>query len=243
MICKLCRQNRKLIDAHIIPRSFFDQLDDDSGPIRIGTGKPGVYPKRSPMGAYDSRLVCESCEALFSPWDDYANRLLLAPYLEAAYLVINGEKIAYRFDSVDYQKLKMFFISLLWRASASKHYFFDGVKLGPFQDLAGQMIVSNDPGDPQTFSVVLSRFEHPTAVVMLNPDLTKFGDVNFYRFYLAGYVALVKVDKRKLPEAFEGLELAPDRSLIVLLRDFRSSKELPVLKKLASAITRRKTKQ
>lgn len=160
--------------------------------------------------------------------------MLLAPYLETSYLITKSEKIAYKFDSVDYQKLKLFFISLLWRASASEHDCFSDVKLGPFQDVAGEMIMTNDPGDPDVFSVVLSRFQHPTAVVMLNPDLMRFDDVKFYRFYLAAYVVIIKVDKRDIPAAFKGLELAPNRSLIVLLRDFTSSKELPVLKKLAA---------
>jgi hypothetical protein len=210
--------------------------------MRIGTDKAGAYPKRSPIGAYDRQLVCSFCEARFSPWDDYANRLLLAPYQEESYLIINGERLAYRFEFVDYDKLKMFCISLLWRASVSKHEFFSGVRLGPFQEITREMIMGSAPGDPETFSVVLSRFEHPTAVVMLNPDLAKFDGVNFYRFYLSGYVLLIKVDKREIPDAFRGLELAPDRPLIVLLRDFRGSKELPVLKKLASAITYRETK-
>jgi hypothetical protein len=39
MICKLCGQNQKLINAHIIPRGFFAQLNDGSGSIRMGSGK------------------------------------------------------------------------------------------------------------------------------------------------------------------------------------------------------------
>ena len=205
----------------------------------MGTDKQGTYPKRSPIGVYDPRLLCHSCEARFSSWDDYAKRLLLARFQEACYFVINEERIAYKFDAVDYRKLKMFFVSLLWRASASNREFFASVSLGPFQELARQMILTNNPGEPENFAVILSRFEHPTAVVMLNPDSTKFDGVNFCRFYLASYVVLIKVDRRPLPRAFEGLQLAPDRRLLVLLRDFRSSKELPVLKKLAKAVARK----
>ena len=235
--CRLCGQKRQLVRAHVIPRSFFNKLNDGSGAIRMGTDKPGAYPKRSPIGAYDSSLVCETCEARFSPWDDYANRLLLEPYRDEFYLQANGQKIGYRFEAVDYQKLKLFFVSLLWRASASQHAFYVGVRLEKFEEVARRMIMNNDPGNPETFSVLLSKFEHPTAVVMLNPDFTKFVGVNFYRFYFARYVALIKADRRKLPDAYSGLELAPNRALIVLLRDFRSSKELPVLKKLAHALS------
>ena len=131
MQCKFCRQERKLVEAHVIPRSFFEI--DPANPPRLASNKDGVFPKRSPAGMYDTQLVCEDCERMFSPFDDYAQRLLVANR-EAAKPIYDGEQpIAYIYEAYDYQKLKLFFLSLLWRASESSHNFYRRIKLGPHE--------------------------------------------------------------------------------------------------------------
>lgn len=106
MQCKFCHQERKLIEAHVIPRSFFEI--DLANPPRLASNKDGVFPKRSPAGMYDTQLVCEDCERLFSPFDDYAQRLLLANR-DAAEPIYDGEQlIAYVYERYDYQKLKLY---------------------------------------------------------------------------------------------------------------------------------------
>lgn len=243
LLCKLCGEERELIDAHIIPRSFYEPLKDGSGPIRIGSNRRGFYPKRSPSGSYDKELVCGKCEALFSPWDDYAQRLLLNPSEEPQVVKADGQPIAYVHQTVDYHKLKLFFVSLLWRVSASKREFFSLIRLGPFEDTAKQMILSNSPKDQDTFGVALAKFEHPLGRVMLDPDRTRYFDISYCRLYLAGYIAYVKVDKRPAPGFLQDFQLAPGRPLVVILRDFKTSNELALLGKLARSIDAQRKKQ
>src|SRR5258706_1443213 len=114
-LCKLCGEQGGLVEAHIIPRSFYEPLKDGSGPLTMGSNRPRFYPKRSSMGAYDKELVCGKCEALFSPWDDYAQRLLLRACEESSLFEANGQPIAYVYPTFDYHRLKLFFVSLLWR--------------------------------------------------------------------------------------------------------------------------------
>lgn len=233
MMCKLCRQKKQLVEAHIIPKSLYKPLQDRSGTPRIGSNKSGFYPKRSPIGIYDKHLVCDDCEKLFSPWDHYAHELLLGKLVDTNYITSGGERLAYQFKEVDYGKLKLFFISLLWRAAVSKQEFFARIEVGPFEQKLRQMILNNDPGDPETFAVCLAKFDDPLGTIMLDPDRQRWFGVNYCRFYLAGYVAHIKVDKRPPPEFMEDFILVPNRPLLVIFRNLRTSREFNLMKKLA----------
>ena len=91
MECSLCGCDKKLINAHVIPRSFHEPMKQGGQTPIIITSKPGEYPKRSPIGVYDKEIVCENCEAIFSPWDDYGNKFLTQELDEARYIGSNGE--------------------------------------------------------------------------------------------------------------------------------------------------------
>jgi hypothetical protein len=74
-VCKLCSNEAPLIEAHIIPRSFWEI--DAAHPPRMVTNIKGDFPKRIPIGVYDQTIVCERCERSFSEYDTYAVELFL----------------------------------------------------------------------------------------------------------------------------------------------------------------------
>ena len=182
---------------------------------------------------YDTQLVCEDCERMFSPFDDYAQRLLVANR-EAAKPIYDGEQpIAYIYEAYDYQKLKLFFLSLLWRASESSHNFYRRIKLGPHEAIIRQALIDLNPGDSDFYAVLLAKFPRPYGI--LDPHTTRFKGVEGIRFcqiYLAEYVAYVKVDKQKIPEPFNGLELNSGRPLVILARDPANSKDTQLMRSI-----------
>ena len=94
MICRLCGKDKKLVESHIIPKKFYTPLFVEKQSPRIISNKPGFYPKKSPSGIYD-KIVCVECERIFSPWDDYAQKVLLTQNSKVEYLKYNDKKIAY----------------------------------------------------------------------------------------------------------------------------------------------------
>jgi hypothetical protein len=134
MICKLCDQEKKLIKAHIIPEGFFRPLQSESRAAEIHTNTIGVHPKRSPIGIYDKNILCEDCDGKLGVWDEYAQKLLLQNFNEDNALYDNKEKIAYKIKDYDYIIIKLFFISLLWRASITTQEYFDRIVVGPFEE-------------------------------------------------------------------------------------------------------------
>lgn len=229
--CKLCGNQAKLINAHIIPKSLYGELRDEKGNVsKLVANSKGVHPKRSPIGIYDSSIVCASCEALFSPWDDYANEFFSRT--DPTPIEHNGKVIGYEYAEYDYSKLKLFFMSMLWRAHASTQPFFNRVKLGTFENNLKRHIKANDPGSPAEYSVVLAKFDHELGSVIADPYLGKIEGINCYRFYLSMYSAIIKVDRRQYSQELSDLMIKPDEPCRVIARDFAKSKELKLLKSI-----------
>jgi hypothetical protein len=239
MTCKLCGKSKQLIKAHSIPECFFRLLRNGKTPPKLVSNTPDTYPKKSPIGVYDKQILCGDCEHIFSPLDDYACKLLIETFSEKFAITYNGKTIGYKLDKIDYNKLKLFFMSVLWRAAASTHTFYSRVTTGPYEEQLREMIISGDPGTPELFSVILARFNSPFDKVtdtISDPFRTRFdGGVNYYVFYMGSFIAYIKIDKRPTPSNFARVQLTPNEPLIILTRDFLNSRELKIIKKVVAS--------
>jgi hypothetical protein len=160
-VCKLCGEDSPLVKAHIIPKSMYPFEDERREPLLRVPSAPDAPPERSWTGEYDPSLVCAECEGTFHPWDDYAVRLFREEPKEEDYVHVDGEPGAYTIRAHDYTKLKLFFVSLLWRASESDRRFFAHVSVGrKHAARLKQMMKDKDPGDPEEYSVFIVRLTH-----------------------------------------------------------------------------------
>lgn len=232
MKCKFCGNESALIKAHIIPAAFFRRIRQGKKALELITNRAGEYKKKSQIGVYDQTIVCSECEAIWHGWDNYVQQLLAEEPLNGLARYHGNQKICYVVDNYEYSKLKLFFISMVWRASVSSHKFFSRVSLGEFEDIAKQHIVKSNPGDSEDFSVVLSKFNHPLAKGTLDPHMYENSDVNYIRFYLASYMADIKVDHKPTPMQLSKLAINQNSPLYIICRNFLESKELNLMKKL-----------
>lgn len=234
-LCKLCGEDRPLVEAHIIPESMYP-FDEPREPLLMVPSSPEIYPGRSRRGVYDRELVCEPCEAKFSPWDDYANRLLRKEPGEHDYTCVDGEPRVYTVTPFDYPKLKLFFVSLLWRASESNQSFFAHVSVGPKHTARlREMIWMGEPGEPEEFSVFLVRLTHHDDAhkTVMSPQRQTFESVRFWRFQVAGYMCDIKVDQRPTPPPQCRWILRPNEPLRIMILPFNA---LPEFKHMVRAV-------
>lgn len=215
--CKFCLRNRKLVRAHVIPNSFYRPLMEDDGFAWVASNRSGTYPSKRSTGIYDHDLVCEECESLFSPWDLYGKQFLLDRNWDSEERFrARGESLALIVHDYDYRKLKLFFLSVLWRSAVSTQPFFKRVDLGPQLDLLHSLLAKQIPGTKDDFAVNIARFE-PTRTRhvdpkygFLNPGKICYGPVNYIRFWLSDFTVIVKVDRRPATEPLKSFCLAPD---------------------------------
>ena len=234
MKCKLCGLEKKLVKAHIIPEAFFRPLrSEKKAPLLI---RPGDYVKRAPIGVYDKTILCEDCEATFGVWDNYGQSLLIQNFKNAQPFIEGDIVYGYIYDSYDYDKLKLFFISVLWRASVSNLEFFNTVSLNVFEDYAKDLILNKNPGSADDFSVMLARFDELDGQrIILNPQPTRIQSINYFVFYLTGFVAHIKVDKRKITGVQRKFIMSPGQALPVVRRPFDESQERKLLVKVTKS--------
>jgi hypothetical protein len=232
MSCKGCGQKTKLIKAHIIHEAFFTGLRDGQKAPRILSNTPGVFPKKAPIGVYDQNILCRKCEDKFQQLDDYGYRVLIG--LEDTHEIQYDEndKIkGYIFHEIDNHLLKLFFISILWRASISTHSFYSKVELGELEDLAQYSIWNMDSLDAHSFSFVLGKFEGDAAGrTMLDPHAEEWFGVRDLRFYLYGYILYIKSELAETPESWAHFIPDSDSLIVVSRGSFEESKEFLVVK-------------
>ena len=238
MTCRFCDTEQRLAKAHIIPAGFFRVLRDASGALELHTDKAGAHPKRAPIGVYDKSILCRPCDNVFSPWDKHAQDLLLRDFSDESAIYHKSAKLGWTISKFDYRLLKLFFLSLVWRASVSTHHFYRRVSTGPFEEKLRKMIAAGEPGAPDTFAVTLARFHEPAYTAMLDPHPDRYDGINYFRFYLAGFVAYIKVDRRPPQGPLADFTIRDDVPITVLLLSARDSKDGAVMRDIARSAWR-----
>lgn len=234
--CKLTGILGKPVKAHIIPESFYLIRPGHAGKMKLASSATGAHPKKCPIGVYDLTILTAEGEGKFSSWDDYAYKLLVERFSSARAICRDGTTYAYLYSECDYAVLKLFFISILWRAGVSGHPFFSKVKLGPHENRLRRAILNSDPGDAHFYSVALVVFDNAMDIPkMVDPFQTKLNGVNFYCFHLGNFVAYIKTDKRPTPRPYSDIQLSPSRPLLVVQRDFAGSRTQWILRMLRHA--------
>src|SRR5918993_6098762 len=171
MACCWCgNPDRKLVNAHVIPEVFFRRASGN-GTLSLLSSDEAKFRKRAPIGVYDQDLLCDVCEPRFGQWDGYAAELLTDPPKGAQERRSGNDLVAYEVDTYRYEPLKLFFISVLWRAAISKHPFFHRVKIGPYEQTAKAMLAEGREGSPEEFSVTLCKLTGPLNHMFLDPHL------------------------------------------------------------------------
>lgn len=234
--CGYCGKQAELVDSHIIPKGLYWELQGENHKSpKVLSPFEGEHEQRRPNGIYDN-FLCPEHEEQFNDWDTYAVELLrdTAP---------KPTDSGWLFGNIDYGKIKLFFISLLWRAHATKNSFFERVNLGPHADRLKQLIEHKDPGSFQNYPIVLWRSEELIAKVIIAPYREKYEGISFIRFYLPGYMALIKVDQRPLPAMFKSNALIQNGYWFVSSKQYAEASEERIAFDVARNNLKKKSKK
>ena len=123
--------------------------------VAVRDGKSGKISETNRQTGFWERLLCKRCEMKFSIYETYAtNHLLsakLTPPTDSAHAL---EFLKIR----DYPRLKLFLLSILWRVGVAAGDFFRGVNLGNHANRLQQMLLTENPGEPDEYGCLITRF-------------------------------------------------------------------------------------
>lgn len=229
MLCRGCGLDKKLIDSHIIPKSFFMNLKGESNHLNVvGTDAPGMIG-RSFKGEYDKEILCSDCDGSFQKYDNYAKTFFVDMVPTYKEIIQAGDVVGWEVEEFDYELLSKFVLSALWRASISKRKYYCLVDLGPHEELVKQELFKENKKNSRNYEFLISRYL-PDKIpniekTMISPDYSRLEGVNFTRIFFLGFTLWIKVDKRVMPSPFSSYMICENKAAKIVARTFGSSKE------------------
>ncbi len=185
--CRLCGRERILKNSHVISK-FVWKASGVTGDKRSFAAVCKTHPELSKTNMQDGfkeRLLCEECEGQFGRYEDYSRRVL---FTDASPLKLRP-KTHFVWSGLDYAKLKLFQMSLLWRMGISGLPYYGNVRLGNHEEVLRDMLRREDPGEPWQYGSIVTLLNHrqaPLHGVFAQPEQTKLFGHRAIRLVLAG---------------------------------------------------------
>lgn len=192
--------------------------------------------KRIPTGEYD-QFLCASCEGRFNKWDDHAYKMLLEN-IDGKKVLLNPDRML--LEHYDYKKLKLFFLSLLWRLDASNRGLGASVDLGEkHRTRLAKAILAGNALSWQEYAVYLERIHQPDKTyahsTLSAEKVRENSGRNSYRFFMAGYRVHFLCDSKALNNVDKKCHINEDKLTEVLLLPLQGTEEEEMLFACAQA--------
>lgn len=205
MRCKLCSQEKKLVNSHIIPEFAFRPLYDAKHRFHKVVSDIAERNSLLQKGVRE-RLLCEDCEGLFSKHEKYVSDVFSGKQ-EILLSNVNGLVSAER---MDYRSFKLFALSVLWRAGVSSIPFFHSVSLGVHEERLRKMLIANNPGRSSDYPFALTLILHEKqlmSALIMEPEATRLGGHIAYRFVFSGLVWIFVVSSHSTPSVMKDVAI------------------------------------
>jgi len=240
--CSLTGDYGQFVKSHLIPRALTRLSRSGEKFIQSGIGERMAMVSDS---WYDLKLVVRSGEAILADIDDAGikelreNRLIWSSWGRNESLQdllgIDCDSSFRELRLQDTKSLRLFFLSLLWRAGASSLQHFKHVALTPDEiELLRKRILNRDPGAQEDYPIVLHQIcnlgaqhnrvpllEEETIVIEGEPDRR----ATYVRFYFEGLVAKIYLSNRSdFPVNFAKLGINEQSTFLIPLHKFEHSR-------------------
>jgi len=225
MRCKLCDIKTQLVKkSHIIPQFMYKGMFDEKGRIsqlNLNNPKSEVYFQ---SGIWQKNILCFKCENEFlSKLEGYARVILFGGkyhwgnlpnynHLNKNLTIANG---------IDYTRMKLFFLSILWRVHISDRKEFSKVNIGKRSIVLKQMLRNYDPGKEDDFKVIplIYRVNSIPVKSMVPPKHIPLGDHEYVLVHINTLSIFFKISEKNDPDYFKSGGLFEDGSMNVIIGD------------------------
>lgn len=223
MRCALCREEAELRKSHVIPEFIYKALYDDKHRFHVLSDQQRNSHEQKGLR---ERLLCERCEQRFAVHERYVSRLMhgdLAPPP-----VPQGNTVVFR--GVDYPALRMFQLSILWRASVSRLEFFQHVSLGERHEARLRaMLLADDLGDAWQYGCMMIALFHEGKMVrdlIDQPIRRRVVQRTCYRFIFGGLAWLFFVASHRSAVNIETASLDTSGTLRLFKKELSEVKDI-----------------
>lgn len=182
--CRLCLGQSPLCRSHILPEFCYADLYDDKGRAVI-TGVDLNESEHVQKGLREF-LLCAQCEQRIGRWE----RTFKTQWHDAVRVTDQDiETGVRRFSGLDYRQLKLFILSVFWRASVAQSASFKETNLGPYEEQLRQVLLSGDAGAHEDFTVNANLITHEGQILtqmISTPRRAKLTHITVYYCMFSG---------------------------------------------------------
>lgn len=217
--CALCRESQQLKNSHIIPEFLYESLYDEIHRFHVLSINPDQDNSFKQKGIREP-LLCESCEQRFSVWERYASFVLKG----GIEISCRGEGNRMYVSGLDYEKFRLFQLSILWRASVSTLQFFENVRLGRHEELLRRLLLGEDPGNPSRYGCLMFglKFENENFTqLIMPPERLKLSGHTAYRFIFGGFMWVFLVASHDILPPLSSAVLQQSGEALLTIKDIR----------------------
>ena len=234
--CKYCGRLKTLVKSHIIPRSFCEiksfQQNAPHNALSLPSDSADLKPVKRSIGMCDDELFCKVCEDKFMIYDAYAFKLLHEQGNRRKTLRDEqGQVLGAYYETYDYNKLKLFFISVLLRAGLSDVFFFKHVKVGPYLEQLKDAVDAGAAPASNDFAVFLAYYDEiKRGPILFPPAQKRIQKIKFFYFHIGQVIFYIKIDKRATPQELQPIILQPSGKLVLMTLSHKDPANFDILK-------------
>lgn len=198
MVCCLCKLDRELKNSHILPEFFYKPMYDNKHRFFALSPDPNERNRILRKGLRE-KLPCCDCEQKLSMYEKYVRDLL---YGGVKFEVSQDRRTSY-LTNVDYKKVRIFYISVLWRMSIASLEFFKNVNLGQHEEKLRIMILNENPGEPDQYGFLCFAplfDDNALGDWLLQPDYVRLQQHRVYRALIGGLLYLYFVSSHNVSD-------------------------------------------
>jgi hypothetical protein len=212
-LCKLCLQDRPLVEGHVISEFLYANLyDPDLHKFhQLHTDETRRNIRRS-KGLYE-RMMCDDCDnRIISGYETYASKVLNG----GVELVMRSERDRIVVSEINYAKFKLFQVSLLWRSIVATMDEFQASRVpAEHAERMRLMLLNQAPGEPDEYGclVMLPEMYQDLRHALLPPDPIQIAGHRCFRLLAGGLWWLYVVSRRAHSFEQRALFLSRDGTL------------------------------
>ncbi len=142
----------EICNSHIIPEWAYEGVYDEKHRFDRHNVLNGTTRRFEQKGARE-KILCRACESKLSVWEGYGKSVWERK--KGSWRELPGGGLFA--TNLDYAKLKLFLLSLLWRTDVASGHIGENVCLGPHSEKIRSMLQEDDPKDSMLYPCMMMR--------------------------------------------------------------------------------------
>ena len=231
-VCKLCQKPANLKNSHIIPEFCYGPIYDKKHRFKIVGNVPSTRRTNLQKGLRE-HLLCGACEQKIGDWETYVSRVYRG--VDEVSGSRTGDTAV--LQGLQYAPMKLFLLSLLWRAGVSTLPVFQETNLREHEPILRKMLAEADPGPPELYGchIYSVTLRGCRVGALYGPQPCYINDVLAFRMLVRGFLLIYFLCAEPSHSEITSRFLTRTGCLIMEEKEIH---QIPLLNSLAAEITK-----